>query len=152
VEQISWEDAQAFIRKLNALEPDRRYRLPSEAEWEYACRAGGTEETYGPVDAIAWVAENAGGTTHPVGLKRPNAFGLHDMLGNVPEWCQDTWHPDYKEAPTDGSAWEGTGSPYHPFRGGGWDLAAFFVRAGLRQEFLRGQTWVGGQRGCWRRR
>ncbi len=132
VEGVSWQEAQAFIRKLNALEPGRRYRLPSEAEWEYGCRAGGKEETYGPVDAIAWAAENAGGTTHPVGVKQPNAFGLYDMLGNVPEWCQDTWHPDYKGAPTDGSAWEGTGSTHHPVRGGGWDLPAFFVRAGLR--------------------
>ncbi|RPJ84263.1 MAG: formylglycine-generating enzyme family protein [Acidobacteria bacterium] len=132
VEMVTWEDAQAFIRKLNALEPDRRYRLPSEAEWEYACRAGMREDPYGPVEAIAWVAENSGGTTHPVGLKQPNAFGLHDMFGNVPEWVQDTWHPDYKGAPTDGSASEGTDSPYHPLRGGGWDLPTFFVRAALR--------------------
>jgi formylglycine-generating enzyme required for sulfatase activity len=131
VEQINWEDAQAFIQKLNALEPDRRYRLPSEAEWEYACRAGGKEETYGTVDAIAWVAENAGGTTHPVGRKQPNAFGLHDMLGNVWEWCQDTWHPNYQRAPADGSVW-GQSDSGHVLRGGGWDLPAFFVRAGIR--------------------
>jgi len=135
VEMVSWDDAQVFIRKLNALEPNGRDRLPSEAEWEYACRAGSSEETYGPVDAIAWVKENSGGTTHPVGLKRPNAFGLYDMFGNVPEWCQDTWHPDYKGAPTDGSAWEGTGSIYHPLRGGGWDLPSFFVHTALRDPY-----------------
>jgi formylglycine-generating enzyme required for sulfatase activity len=135
VEMVSWDDAQEFVQKLNSLERDRCHRLPSEAEWEYACRAGGTEETYGPVDAIAWIAENSGGTTHAVGLKRPNAFGLYDMLGNVPEWCQDTWHPDFKGAPTDGSAWQGTGSRYHPLRGGGWDLPAFFVRAALRDPY-----------------
>jgi formylglycine-generating enzyme required for sulfatase activity len=131
VEMVSWDDVQSFIRKLNAFEPDRRYRLPSEAEWEYACRAGTREEVYGPVDAIAWISENSNGTTHPVGLKQPNAFGLHDMLGNVPEWCQDTWHPDYAGAPADGSVWMGTSSQ-HVLRGGGWDLPAFFVRAALR--------------------
>ena len=114
VEMVTWNDAQTFIRKLNTLEPHWRYRLPSEAEWEYACRAGGTAEAYGPVEAIAWMAENSGGTTHPVGLKKPNAFGLYDMLGNVPEWCQDTWHPDYHGAPVDGSAWEGGDSPVPP--------------------------------------
>jgi formylglycine-generating enzyme required for sulfatase activity len=132
VEMITWDDAQAFVRKLSAIEPGRRYRLPSEAEWEYACRAGGKGETYGVVEEIAWVRENSNGTTHPVGQKRPNAFGLYDMFGNVPEWVQDTWHADYTGAPIDGTAWEGTGSVYHPVRGGGMDLPAFFVHAGLR--------------------
>jgi formylglycine-generating enzyme required for sulfatase activity len=132
VEQVSWDDVQAFVRKLNTLESDRRYRLPSEAEWEYACRAGTREDPYGPPEAIAWVKENSGGTTHPVGQKRPNAFGLFDMLGNVSEWTQDTWHPDYKGAPTDGSAWKDGGSSYHTLRGGGWDLPAFFIHSALR--------------------
>jgi formylglycine-generating enzyme required for sulfatase activity len=132
VEQVSWEDAQAFIRRLNALETDRRYRLPSEAEWEYACRAGTTSEAYGPVETVAWLAENAGGTTHPVGRKLPNAFGLYDMLGNVWEWCQDTWHANYDGAPTDGSAWQSLGSTQRVLRGGGWDLPAFFARVALR--------------------
>jgi formylglycine-generating enzyme required for sulfatase activity len=74
-----------------------------------------------------------GGTTHPVGLKQPNAFGLYDIFGNVPEWTGDTWHADYKGAPTDGSTWEGGGSrPYHTLRGGGWELPAFFLHAALR--------------------
>ena len=132
VEMVSWDDAQAFIAKLNPLQRDRRYRLPSEAEWEYACRGGSKQDPYGPPDAIAWVKENSGGTTHPVSLKQPNAFGLYDMFGNVAEWCQDTWRPDYKGAPTDGSAWEGKGSAYHTLRGGGWDLPAFFLHAALR--------------------
>jgi formylglycine-generating enzyme required for sulfatase activity len=131
VEMVSWEDAQAFIRKLNALGPGRRYRLPSEAEWEYACRGDGKADPYGPVEAIAWIKENSAGSTHPVALKQPNAFGLYDMLGNVSEWCQDTWHPDYKGAPANGSAREGPGL-YHTLRGGGWDLPAFFIHAALR--------------------
>ena len=132
VEMVSWEDAQAFIEKLNALDPGRRYRLPSEAEWEYACRAGSTEETYGPWEEIAWIQENSGGTTHPVGLKRPNGFGLHDMLGNVTEWAQDTWHDGYVGAPVDGSARMEPGVAQHALRGGGWDLPAFFLHAGIR--------------------
>lgn len=132
VEMVSWDDAQAFLRTLNALDRGWTCRLPSEAEWEYACRAAATADPYGPVDEIAWSADNSGRTTHPVGLKRPNAFGLYDMFGNVSEWCQDTWHPDYIGAPSDGSAWEGGGSPYHTLRGGGWDLPSFFMHAALR--------------------
>ena len=86
VEMVSWDDAQAFVRKLNDRESDWRYRLPSEAEWEYACLAGTAKDPYGPAEAVAWIKENSGGTTHPVGLKQPNAFGLYDMFGNVPEW------------------------------------------------------------------
>ncbi|MEI7614626.1 MAG: formylglycine-generating enzyme family protein [Betaproteobacteria bacterium] len=94
VERVSWEDAQRFIAALNAKETDRSYRLPSEAEWEYACRADTSGETYGDPDAIAWNASNSGNQTHPVGRKRPNAFGLYDMLGNVSQWCQD-WYGSY---------------------------------------------------------
>jgi formylglycine-generating enzyme required for sulfatase activity len=132
VEMVSWDDAQTFVRRLNEREPDWHYRLPSEAEWEYACRAGAASDPYGAPEAIAWVKENSGGTTHPVGAKQPNAFGLHDMFGNVPEWTQDTWHHGYEGAPTDGSAWEGGDSPYHTLRGGGFDLPAFFLHAALR--------------------
>jgi formylglycine-generating enzyme required for sulfatase activity len=132
VEMVSWDDAQAFIARLSAREPDRRYRLPSEAEWEYACRGGSREDPYGPASTVAWIKENSDATTHPVGLKQPNAYGLHDMFGNVPEWCQDTWHPDYDGAPTDGSAWVDDGQRLHPLRGGGWDLPAFFLHAALR--------------------
>ena len=90
VEMVTWNDVQEFIRKLNAREADRRYRLPSEAEWEWACKGGGGPDPYGRPEDIAWIQENSGGTTHPVGQKRPNAFGLHDMFGNVSEWCEDT--------------------------------------------------------------
>lgn len=132
VEMVTWDAAQAFIRKLGTLDPGRRYRLPSEAEWEYACRANSQNGAYGPAEEVAWIKENSGGTTHPVGLKRPNAFGLYDMLGNVPEWVQDTWHDNYHGAPADGRAWVDPAVALHPLRGGGWDLPAFFLHAGVR--------------------
>jgi formylglycine-generating enzyme required for sulfatase activity len=91
VERVSWEETQAFIRKLNQVEPSHAYRLPSEAEWEYACRAGVASESQAPGDE-AWYADNAGQTTHPVGRKQPNSWGFHDMRGNVWEWCQDSYN------------------------------------------------------------
>ena len=94
VEEVSWEDAQEFIRRLNAMDGAGTYRLPTEAEWEYAARAGTTGDRYGNLDAIAWHDGNSGGDPHPVGQKAPNAFGLHDMLGNVWEWVGD-WYGGY---------------------------------------------------------
>jgi formylglycine-generating enzyme required for sulfatase activity len=132
VEMVTWDDAQALVRTLTKLDRDWTYRLPSEAEWEYACRAGVAAELYGPGLEIAWIQENSGGITHPVGQKRPNAFGLYDMLGNVPEWVQDSWFEDHTGAPTDGSARVGGASPYHPVKGGGRDLPLFFLHAALR--------------------
>ena len=94
VERVSWDDAQAFIGRLNA-RGGGRYRLPTEAEWEYAARAGTSGDRYGgDLDAIAWHDRNSGTRTHSVGQKAPNAFGLHDMLGNVWEWVQD-WYGGY---------------------------------------------------------
>ena len=132
VEMVTWNDVQAFIRRLNAREADRRYRLPSEAEWEWACKGGGGPDPYGPPADIAWIKENSGGTTHPVGQKRPNAFGLYDMFGNVSEWCEDTYFHGYDGAPVDGSARKGDPAARHTLRGGGWDLPAFFIHAALR--------------------
>ena len=94
VEEVSWDDVQEFIRKLNAVVGEQRYRLPTEAEWEYAARAGTNGDRYGNLDAIAWHKDNSGGRTHPVGQKAPNEWGLHDMLGNVSEWVQD-WYGGY---------------------------------------------------------
>lgn len=103
VENVSWEDAQEFIRRLNEADPGKGYRLPTEAEWEYACRAGRTSTRYGLPDAIAWHGGNAGGTTHPVGTRRPNRWGLYDMLGNVSEWCADGY-ADYGTEPLEDPA------------------------------------------------
>lgn len=103
---LSWNDAQAFAGWLNALDdtrpPGTAYRLPTEAEWEYACRAGSTTvyhfgDNAGDLAPFAWWSENSGGSTQPVGRKLPNAFGLHDMHGNVREWCLD-WHGPYPDA------------------------------------------------------
>jgi formylglycine-generating enzyme required for sulfatase activity len=117
VEQVSWDEVKKFIRKFNQ-KTGKRYRLPSESEWEYACRAGGRNEYCGS-DDMSSVSWNGGEETHPVGGKQANAFGLHDMSGNVWEWVQDTWHENYNGAPANGAAWSGNTS-YHVLRGGTW--------------------------------
>jgi formylglycine-generating enzyme required for sulfatase activity len=104
VENISGNDAKKFCEKLSKM-AGKAYRLPSEAEWEYACRAGTTGDYAGDLDAMAWYVKNSDGKTHPVGQKQPNAFGLYDMHGNVWEWCEDYWKDNYNDAPTDGSPW-----------------------------------------------
>jgi formylglycine-generating enzyme required for sulfatase activity len=99
VETVSWDDAMAFCQKLTDQEraaghlpKDFIFTLPTEAQWEYACRAGTTGARYGNLDYIAWYAGNSGKTTHPVARKQPNAWGLYDMLGNVFEWCSDWYY------------------------------------------------------------
>jgi formylglycine-generating enzyme required for sulfatase activity len=123
VEQVSWNDVQDFIKKLNEKEGGSKYRLPTEAEWEYSARAGTTTRySFGDDESIlgdyAWYSDNSGSKTHEVGQKKPNPWGLYDMHGNVLEWVQDYWHDNYNGAPTDGSSWE-SGSN-RVVRGGGW--------------------------------
>ncbi len=94
VETVSWYDVQDFIERLNGQADGNLYRLPTEAEWEYAARAGTTADRYGNIDVVAWHWGNSGQRRHPVGEKLRNAWGLYDVLGNVTEWVED-WHADY---------------------------------------------------------
>ncbi len=102
MEEVPWDWAQEFLKRLNRKEHDSRYRLPTEAEWEYACRAGGQEpDVAADPDDVAWWKGNAGNKTHPVGQKKPNAWGLYDMRGNVWEWVQDRLGPHSAEPQVD---------------------------------------------------
>ena len=133
VERVSWDDVQSFIRKLNERRDGFNYRLPTEAEWEYACRAGTTGDYAGDLNEMAWFSENSLGQPHAVGGKRPNALGLADMHGNVWEWCADYHHETYYGAPTDGSAWVTGGEmKYRVLRGGSWHGNVSALRSGGR--------------------
>ena len=137
VEQVSWDDIQQFIVKLNE-RTGQKYRLPSESEWEYAARAGTTTEwSHGNDESklgnYAWYNRNSGGKTQSVGQKLPNAFGLFDMHGNVWEWTQDCWHETYAGAPTDGSAWTtGCAENDRVLRGGSWYISPAYLRSAFR--------------------
>ncbi|HEV7743483.1 MAG TPA: formylglycine-generating enzyme family protein [Pyrinomonadaceae bacterium] len=141
VEQVSWDDAQEFIKKLNAQNDGYQYRLPSEAEWEYACRAGTTGDYAGDPDSMAWYTVNANYKTHPVGQKQANAWGLYDMHGNVSEWVMDYQHNNYDGAPTDGSAWSKAVSDDRMERGGSWTFDAKRVRSAQRGEATHDYRW-----------
>jgi formylglycine-generating enzyme required for sulfatase activity len=139
VEYVSWEDATKFCKKLSAKE-GKTYRLPTEAEWEYACRAGTTtrysfgddEESLGE---YAWYRDGSDNRTHPVGEKKPNAWGLHDMHGNVWEWCADCYGRDYYAvSPTDDPVGPETAA-YRVLRGGCWVFNARYCRAAYRRRF-----------------
>jgi len=137
VEQVNWEDCQNFISKLNEKLPGRRFRLPTEAEWEHACRAGSTNDyCFGNGETglreHAWYIGNADKMPHAVGEKKPNAWGLYDMHGNVWEWCQDAYHPNYMDAPVDGSAWTQGGETNRVLRGGSWYSEAYVLRSANR--------------------
>ena len=146
VEEVSWDDAQEFIRKLNERESGSgyAYRLPTEAEWEYAARAGMTRARYGELDEIAWWYWNSGETTHPVGEKRANPWGLHDMLGNVSEWTAD-WFDRYPSGAVTDPTGPSSGS-YRVHRGGSWGwLVGFarYVRSAYRNYHSPGSRYDG---------
>ena len=139
VEQVSWHDVQEFVRRLNygsaAAGRSARYRLPTEAEWEYAARAGTTGARYGELGEIAWYRDNSEGT-HPVGQKRANAWELHDMLGNVWEWTGD-WYGEYPSDPVTDPKGPRSGS-HRVFRGGGFGSSAGNVRSAYRDDVSPG--------------
>jgi formylglycine-generating enzyme required for sulfatase activity len=118
------------MRAAKLISADEEIRLPSEAEWEYATRAGTTSlYSFGDdrqdLGTYAWSTENAKGNDPPVGAKEPNPWGLHDVHGYLWEWCLDSWHADYSGAPTDGSAWtDGHDSQRRVVRGGSWKDSA----------------------------
>jgi len=137
VENVSWDDAQEFIRKLNKM-TGKKYRLPYEAEWEYAARSGGKKEQWAgtsnlnDIEDYAWYSENSEKSTHPVGQKKPNGIGIYDMSGNVDEWVSDYYDAKYyekspKETPTGPSSGSGK-----VLRGGSWSGTPLFVRASGR--------------------
>ncbi|MGH8499760.1 MAG: formylglycine-generating enzyme family protein, partial [Methylococcales bacterium] len=138
---VSWIDAQAYARWLSQ-QTGINYRLPSEAEWEYAARAGSTTPYFwddkGRIEDYAWYYKNSGDRTHPVGEKKPNAFGLYDTVGNVWEWTLDCWHDSYQNAPADGSAWlesDKGDCVRRVLRGGSWVNGPQFVRSAVRNGF-----------------
>lgn len=137
VESVSWNDIQDFLKKLND-KTGKNYRLPTEAEWEYAARGGANSRDYlyagsNTIGEVAWYNENSGSKTHPVGQKTANELGIHDMSGNVWEWCSD-WYDDYPtvtKGVLENPIGAATGS-YRVFRGGGWNYDALHCRAAYR--------------------
>jgi formylglycine-generating enzyme required for sulfatase activity len=143
VEQVSWDDAVEFCKKLSELPEEKKagrvYRLPTEAQWEYACRAGSKSaysfgESSKSLGDYAWFDKNSNGRTHPVGEKKANAWGLYDMHGNVWEWCSD-WYGEYPNGALSDPTGPKGGS-IRVRRGGSWSLEAAFCRSGLRNRIV----------------
>lgn len=139
VEQVSWDDVQKFIAALNQKE-GKHYRLPTEAEWEYAARAGtktayffgDDEDDEGLLSQYAWFKGNSGKKTHPVGMLLPNAWGLYDMHGNVWEWCQDWYDKEYYAKSPDADPSGPLSGSDHVIRGGSWNKIPYYLKAGYR--------------------
>ena len=134
VEEVSWTDCQEFIRKLNQM-TGKRFRLPTEAEWEYAARGGNRSNGYkyagsDNLGSVAWYDDNSGSQTHDVGQKSPNELGLYDMSGNVWEWCQD-WHGSYSSSSQTNPTGASSGS-FRVHRGGSWYFNARHFRSSHR--------------------
>ena len=140
VERVNWDDAQEFAKRLSQ-KTGKQYRLPSEAEWEYAARAGSsTKWSFGDAEYqlvdYAWYGGNSQNRTQRMAQKRPNAFGVHDMHGNVWEWTQDCWHDNYTGAPTDGSAWTTGHCRARALRGGSWVNIPSYLRLAYRDRYM----------------
>jgi formylglycine-generating enzyme required for sulfatase activity len=140
VVQVNWHDAQAYCNWLTQ-RTERAYRLPSEAEWEFACRAGsrevfasGNEITAAEANFLHDESGTRVGPGHrtPVGSYPSNAFGIYDLHGNVCEWVEDTWHPSYIGCPDDGRAWVDSSNRHRVVRGGGWDYLPRLLRSAWR--------------------
>ncbi len=136
---ITWLDAQRYVAWLSRV-TDRRYRMLTEAEWEYAARAKtpthfsfGNDEA--PLDQYSWYAGNSDHQTHPVGEKKPNPFGLYDIHGNVSEWVEDCYHDGYRGGPSDGSAWTSGNCSRRVVRGGSWLDRPRALRSATRDWF-----------------
>jgi formylglycine-generating enzyme required for sulfatase activity len=132
VENVSWDAVQQFLRRLNARDATHVYRLPTEAEWEYAAQADKTELQPTNLDAQAWYDANSGGETQPVAQKAPNAWGLYDIYGNVREWVQDWYGQEYYSASPSTDPPGPTSGSYKVYRGCGWLSAAKYCRAPVR--------------------
>lgn len=144
VEMVNWQEANDFcervsklLRERKLIAEDEQIRLPSEAEWEACCRAG-TTTAYSFGDDVkdltkyGWYKDNSKGYDPPVGVKLPNAWGLYDMHGYIAEWCVDAWHPNYQDAPSDGSAWTRAVTKDRVVRGGGYPDPAEVCRSAYR--------------------
>ena len=134
VENVSWEDCQTFIEKLNSL-TGRSFRLPTEAEWEFACRGGNNSRGYkysgsNDINSVAWYDDNSSNRTHTVATKSPNELGIYDMSGNVWEWCAD-WYDSYSSNPQTNPTGPLSGS-YRVDRGGSWNGSAWDCRSSGR--------------------
>jgi formylglycine-generating enzyme required for sulfatase activity/Tfp pilus assembly protein PilF len=141
IDNVSWEDVQAFIKRLNALDNSYIYRLPTEAEWEYACRAGSTGDYAANLDEIGWYSNNSDFKVHSVGQKQPNAWGLYDMHGNVSEWCQDFFDfAYYGNSPSIDPQGPPSGG-LRVIRNGDWGLSEFYSRSSSRSGFPPGNRY-----------
>lgn len=147
VENISWIEAQEFCRKL-AMRSSYNYiyRLPSEAEWEYACRAGTNTayhfgDSFGELSDYAWFADNSRKRSQPIGQKVPNPWGLYDMHGGIWEWCEDNWHDNFNGAPADGKAWIDDSLGRRVRKGGSWNNDAKLCRSATREWHWQGDRY-----------